>query len=283
MTDLPPILVAGLFREINDHLLTLLRSLAPEDWHRPTTSSQRNVKDIASHLLDGSVRRLSVMRHGYAPPGSPDQFGSVQELIEYLHRLNAEWTTATRRVSPRILVQWLEATGEELTDLFESLDPFGRAVFPVAWAGEEESATWFDVAREYTEKWHHTQQIFEAVGRPSTITTRRLFHPCLDTFLRALPFTYRNVEADGGTVVAVRIQGEAGGDWYLVKEADAWRQVAQPTGSPKATVSLTQDSAWKLFTKRIGRQMALARFNDIAFEGDRELGQHVLAMVSVMA
>jgi hypothetical protein len=180
-------------------------------------------------------------------------------------------------------VQWLETTGEELAALFESLDPFGRAVFPVAWAGEEESANWFDVAREYTEKWHHAQQIFEAVGRPSTITTRRLFHPCLDTFLRALPFTYRHVEADGGTVVAVAIRGDAGGDWYIVKEADDWRPVAQPKGSPKATVSLGQDSAWKLFTKRMDRQSALARFPDIAFEGDRELGLHVLNMVSVMA
>ncbi len=68
MTDPPPILVAGLFREINGHLLALLRSLTADDWHRPTTSSQRNVKDIASHLLDGSVRRLSLMRDGYVRP-----------------------------------------------------------------------------------------------------------------------------------------------------------------------------------------------------------------------
>lgn len=282
-SGLSPILVVGLFREINGHLLALLRSLAPDDWHRPTTSSQRNVKDIASHLLDGSVRRLSFLRDGYVPPGSPDQFGSVQALSDHLHRLNAEWTTAMKRVSPRNLIQWLEATGEELAVLFEGLDPFGRAVFPVAWAGEEQSSCWFDIAREYTEKWHHTQQIFEAVGRPSTITARRLFHPCLNTFLRALPFTYRHVQANSGTVVAVRIQGEAGGEWYIAKDTDAWRSVAQPPASPKVIVSFGQDSAWKLFTKRMDREAALARFPDIAFEGDRELGLHVLDMVSVMA
>ena len=180
MTDLAPILLAGLFREINGHLLALLRSLAPEDWHRPTGSSQRKVKDIASHLLDGSLRRLSVQQDGYVPPGPPPHFASPRELTDHLHRLNAEWTTATRRLSPRILVQWLEGTGGELADLFERLDPFGKALYPVAWAGEEESANWFDIAREYTEKWHHTQQIFEAVGRPSSITGRRLFHPCLE-------------------------------------------------------------------------------------------------------
>jgi hypothetical protein len=139
MTDLAPILVAGLFREINGHLLALLRSLALEDWHRPTGSSRRNVKDIASHLLDGSLRRLSLQRDGYVPPGPP-HFASYRELADYLHRLNAEWTTATRRLSPRILIQWLEATGGELADLFERLDPFSKALRPVAWAGQNAAA-----------------------------------------------------------------------------------------------------------------------------------------------
>jgi hypothetical protein len=283
MSDLPPILVAGLFREINRHLLDLLRSLAPDDWHRPTSSSQRNVKDVASHLLDGSVRRLSLMRDGYVAPGSPGQFDSVGELTEYLHQLNAEWTVATRRVSPRLLLGWLESSGEELADLFESLDPHGRAVFPVAWAGEEESANWFDIAREYTEKWHHTQQIFEAVGRPSTITQRRLFHPCLDTFLRALLFAYRQVEADDGTSLTVTIHGEAGGDWHLQRRGQSWAQVAGAGHTPTARVSLGQDSAWRLFTKRMDRQAALARFKDVTFEGDRELGLRILDVVAVMA
>src|SRR5262245_42058333 len=130
MNEPPPILVAGLFRELNGHLVRLLRSLSPEDWHRPTVSSERNVKDIASHLLGGSLRRLSLQRDGYVPPGPPPHFASHRELADYLHRLNAEWTTATRRVSPRILGQWLEGTGGELADFFEGLDPFAPALYP---------------------------------------------------------------------------------------------------------------------------------------------------------
>ncbi len=283
MTEMPPILVAGLFREINRHLVALLRSLSPEDWHRPTSSSERNVKDIASHLLDGSVRRLSLQRDGYNPPDAPKGFGSFQELVAYLHRINGEWTRATQRIGPRLMIDWIGGTGEELADFFENLDPFGPAFYSVAWAGEEQSANWFDIAREYTEKWHHTQQIFEAVGRPSTITTRRLMHPCLDTFMRALPFTYREVEAQEGTTIAVTVTGEAGGNWFLVRNGGRWQQVAEQVGKPTARVSLGQDSAWKLFTKRMDRQTALARFPDIAIEGDREMGLHVLDMVSVMA
>src|SRR5947209_8433979 len=138
MSELPPILVAGLFRELHGHLVSLLRSLSPEDWHRPTSSSDRRVKDIASHLLDGSVRRLSVQRDGYTPPDAPSGFGSSQELVAYLHRVNGEWTRATRRISPRLLIQWLEMTSEELADFFEGL-PYAPALYPVAWAGEEAS------------------------------------------------------------------------------------------------------------------------------------------------
>src|SRR5262245_38706153 len=266
MSELPPILVAGFFRELNGHLVRLLRSLSPEDWHRPTVSSERNVKDIASHLLDGSVRRLSLQRDGYSSPDAPSGFSSSEELVAYLHRVNGEWTRATRRISPRLLVEWIDRTGEELADFFEGLDPFAPALYPVAWAGEEASANWFDVAREYTEEWHHTQQIFEAVGRPSTITTRRPLTPCLDTLLRALPFTFRRVEADEGALVTVTVHGGAGGDWFLVRTGGRWQQILQGTGRPMATVSFGQDSAWKLFTKRLDLPTALARFPDIAIE-----------------
>ena len=64
---MPPILVADLFPEVSGRLVELLRSLSLEEWHLPTVSSRRTVKDIASHLLDGSFRRLSMQRDGYRP------------------------------------------------------------------------------------------------------------------------------------------------------------------------------------------------------------------------
>ena len=63
-----PLLVGHLFRELHGHLLELLRSLSAQDWHRPTVCSAWCVKDIASHLLDGDLRRLSIQRDGYLPP-----------------------------------------------------------------------------------------------------------------------------------------------------------------------------------------------------------------------
>jgi hypothetical protein len=70
---MPPILVADLFPEVTSRLVELLRSLSAGEWHLPTVSSRRTVKDIASHLLDGSLRRLSMQRDGYRPADGRSQ------------------------------------------------------------------------------------------------------------------------------------------------------------------------------------------------------------------
>lgn len=280
---MPPILVADLFPEVSRRLVDLLRSLSNDEWQLPTVSSRRTVKDIASHLLDGSLRRLSMQRDGYRPADGRSRPRADEPLLDFLNRLNDEWETGTRRLSPRVLVDLIEWADAQLAELFRSLDPHGPALFPVAWAGEERSEHWMDVARDYTEKWHHTQQICDATRRPSTVMNRRLGHPCLDIFMRALPFTFRGVEADRGSVVTVVVTGAAGGNWYVERQAYSWEQVAESPRFPAATVTLDQDAAWKLVTKRRSRVAVHHQFPGIRITGDEALGAHVLDLVSVMA
>jgi hypothetical protein len=279
---MPPILVADLFPEVTSRLLGLLRSLSPGEWHLPTVSSRRTVKDIASHLLDGSLRRLSMQRDGYRPDDGRSRPRAGEPLTDFLNRLNDEWETGTRRLSPKLLVDLIGWADTQPADLFRSLDPHGEAIFSVAWAGEGRSENWMDVARDYTEKWHHTQQIFDATQRPSTILTRPLGHPCLDIFMRALPFTFQEVEADLGSVVTVQVTGEAGGNWHVERQEGGWAQIADPPRSA-ATVTMDQDTAWKLVTKRRSREASRRQFPGIRITGDEALGLHVLDMVSVMA
>jgi hypothetical protein len=283
MSAMPPILVADLFPEVSRCLVALLRALSPGEWHLPTASSRRTVKDVASHLLDGSLRRLSMQRDGYRPADGRGGPRAGEPLVEFLNRLNDEWEVGTRRLSPAVLVGLTEWADAQLAELFRALDPHGPAIFPVAWAGEDESRNWMDVARDYTEKWHHTQQIFDATGRTSTILNRHLGHPCLDTFMRALPVAFRHVEAPLGCVVAVAVSGEAGGGWYVERRERGWDQTAEPARPPAATVAMDQDTAWKLVTKRRGREAARRQFPGIRVTGDEPLGLHVLDMVSVMA
>jgi hypothetical protein len=281
--QMPPVIVADLFPELSRRLVKLLRSLSTDEWLLPTASSRRTVKDIASHLLDGSLRRLSAQRDGYRPTDEPSRPRPGEPLVDFLGRLNGEWEVASRRLSPRVLVDLVEWADAGVGELFRSLDPHGRAPFPVSWAGEDRSENWMDAAREYTEKWHHTQQIFGATGRPSTILDRRLGHPCLNIFMRALPVAFREAAAVPGGVVTVRVTGEAGGSWHVERQADGWAQVPEALRAPAATVTMDQDTVWKLVTKRRGRDAARREFPGIQFDGDETLGLHVLDMVAVVA
>lgn len=267
-----------LFDELNGHLSALLRSLRPEDWHRPTMCSAWDVKDIVAHLLDTALRRLSLHRDGYASPHlRPGHDG----LLPFLNRLNAEWTTAARRLSPAVLLEMLEKAGKECVAFFGSLDLEGPAFFPVAWAGEKESRNWFDLAREYTERWHHFQQVFEAVDAASPLMASRLYHPVFETFLLAMPFTLRDVERPLGMALRVIVQGDAGGEWLFTQQPGGWTPAT--TGTVTATVRMPQADAWKAWTKRRPADEKIRAWPGISLEGDLELGRLALCMVSVMA
>jgi len=278
MREVGRIDTAGLFPELDALLIPLLRGLSDEDWSRPAVGSW-TVKDVAAHLLDTAIRRLAFDRDRL-PPVPPDRpIAGYADLVAFLNDLNHVWVKAMQRVSPRLLTDFLEKAGAELSEHFAGLDPSAPALFSVAWAGEEVSESWFDVAREYTERWHHQQQIREAVGAPG-LTSRRLMHPVLDAFLRALPHAYREVEAEAGAAVAVEITGEAGGEWALVREAGRWRLYEGAPEAPAARVRLSQDTAWRRMTKGITEEQAGERSEVV---GERRLGEPVFGMLSVMA
>jgi uncharacterized protein (TIGR03083 family) len=274
-----PIFVAELFCQIHGELLSLLRNLSGGDWSRPTAARLWTVKDVAAHLLDSDVRRLSYQRDKapMVPPEAPIE--NHRDLVNFLNQLNADWVRAARRISPRLLIEFLEVTGAQVCELFKSLDPFAPALFGVGWAGEQESQNWFDVAREYTEKWHHQQQIRDAVGAPA-LTGRKWLFPVLDTFLRGLPHTYRETQADERSSVAFIIAGEAGGAWTLKREGGAWSLYTGEGEGAACEVRMDQDAAWRLLTKGLSREEAEARIEII---GDHRLGKPILGMLAVMA
>ena len=132
-------------------------------------------------------------------------------------------------------------------------------MFPVSWAGEDEdSPNWFDTAREFTERWHHQQQIRVAVNKPG-IMTRELYFPVLDCFLRALPYSYRNVSAQSGSLAQFDVSGDCGGSWYLFRDGEAWKLIASPAGEKISETTIPQEIAWRIFTKGISFEEAGAQ------------------------
>jgi uncharacterized protein (TIGR03083 family) len=275
-SGLKPILCAHLLRRVDEKLIDLLRSLEPGEWDLQTIAPLWKVRDVAAHLLDTVLRKLSVVRD-YCHVEAVT-IRSPQELIALVKRLNAEGVTVYRRLSPPVLIDMMKLACEQSACFHESLDPFAPAMFAVSWAGEERSLNWFDTARELTERWHHQQQIRLATNRPG-IMTPDLYHPVLDCFVRGLPHLYRDVDAPAGTVVQLEISGECGGQWLLSKGSTGWSFVKQSGGALTVQVKIPQELAWRVFTKGIDRDSARAKME---IEGDRNLGQKVLDLTAIV-
>jgi uncharacterized protein (TIGR03083 family) len=265
-----------LFPELDEHLISLLKSLTPEDWEKPTVARLWKVRDVAAHLLDGNIRTISMCRDAHFT--APDrEVNSYYDLVAYLNQLNADWVKASQRISTALLTELLESTGKQYSEIMQQQDLEADAIFSVSWAGESVSKNWFHIAREYTEKWHHQQQIREAVGKPG-IMTPRLFVPLIETFLRGLPHTYRHTQAPAGTAVRIAIALEETFEWFLVKTKDKW--VIGESSDAQASVHLDADTAWKLFTKAIKPDEALAKAH---LTGNKELAGITLNLIAVMA
>lgn len=275
-----PIRTRHLFHELDELLLTRLRGLSSEQWHTQTLAGTWTVKQVASHLLDGNLRAISMLRDGYfgEDPGRIDGYG---DLVGFLNRLNSEWIMATNRVSPEVLISLLESSGKEYRSLIRSLKPFDQAHFSVAWAGEDESSNWFHVAREYIEKWHHTQQIFYALDpEDSTLLSKRLYLPYLETSVRALPHHYRLRNEPAGTLVCFMVTGAFTQTWRLKKGGETWSLLPFSKVVPKAEVIIPAEVAWRIFTKGIAPSEAADLLH---VKGDSGLAHHFLTALAVMA
>lgn len=264
-----------LFEPLEKKLIDLLKSLSVADWQRQTVAKMWTVKDVAAHLLDTSVRTVAMAQQHAGD--APDAINSYQDLVNYLNRLNADWVKAMRRVSTQTLIDFLQLTQKPMIDYYHSLDLQAPAMFSVAWAGENESKNWFHVAREYTERWHHQQQIRDAVQQDG-IMTREYFYPMIDTLLQALPFNYQTTSTPDGTCITITITGAAGGTWIIQNQNNKWEFVTFAEKNV-TTIAFDADTAWKLFTKALSPEEANKR---VQVDGQKELSAPLLKMVAVM-
>lgn len=274
MKPVEPIIVIDLFEPTLEHLLRLLRQLSEREWGLATPCAGWTVKDVALHLLGDDIGMLSRGRdqdRSYTLPPGPD-------FVSRINKHNAIWVEAARRMSPRLACELLDLTGHEIVRYFKSLDPMALGG-PVSWAGPDPAPVWFDLAREYTERWHHQQHIREAVQQPGLMEARFLA-PVLDTFVRALPWTFRAVEAPEDTIVELSITGDAGNSWFLARKEARWSLFTEVSSTPTAITTLDQETAWRLFTKGIAKEKAREK---ASVQGNRELAAKVFEAVSIIA
>lgn len=279
MQHIQPIMVVDLFPQERKQLLELFSEFEQEEWEKPTICPGWTVKDIGLHLLGDDIGYLSGARDHFNNPFFRDK--DMREwmiLIKNINEANESWVKATARISPKLLADLLELTGQQFYAYMQSLDltAIGGVV---SWAGPDPAPVWLDVAREYTERWLHQQQIRDAVHK-SGLKEKGFFHPVLDTFVRALPHTYKDISVPDITVLKFVVTGEAGDAWYLVGETNKWFLSPGIELQPVTVVTMDQETCWRLFTKGMNKDQARAR---TTIEGDQRLGEKLLETVSIIA
>ena len=274
---LGPNLTAHLIPEVESKLLELLGQLTPEDWETPTISPRWKVKDVAAHLLDTQLRKLSIARDRHVT--EIPVIHSAADLAAFIDRLNQEGVDA---LSPP------ESDGSHLSDgsrldREREVSPIAGSLRPGNFCSE---LGW---RRDIAQLVRYSPRIDGTLAPPTTNQARRksawnhdtgALSPVLDCFMRALPYTYRNILADPGTLLQFDISGECGGTWCLLCQSIGWQLVKPSLGKATSRVTIPQEIAWRVFTKGIDRKTALAQAQA---EGDPELGLHILRMIAIVA
>ncbi|MFD3502952.1 maleylpyruvate isomerase family mycothiol-dependent enzyme [Streptomyces sp. NPDC058676] len=252
-------------------LLDLLRGLRRTEWSR-TAVPGWTVQDLAAHILGDYHARL-----GWSTEIHRRAMAAGETLEAFIHRINQEWIELHADHSPAELIEALELAGTQLTRQFAGTD-LDATGLGVSWAGADPAPNWLDTAREFTEYWTHRQQIRHATGRDTDLEPNAL-SAVLDTFMRALPHTLRHSPAAAGTQLQVIIGEPAVGTWTVTATADRWSLAEAPSGRPTASVRLDPETAWRLCTRGIDPDAALARAR---IGGERQIAEAACQIVSIV-
>ncbi len=222
-------------------LLSLLDSLRPEQWATATAVPQWSVKDIALHLIDVDLSWLSRHRD-HDPAGVIPETSGHEEFVRGLASRNQQWIDGTRVLSSELVSAMLRWSGEQFDTCLGSIDLTQSS--SVYWAGD--APVWFDLAREFTERWVHYRQIGEAVrpARPDDPPDEYL-PLVLSMFVWGYPHQYR-AEAPVGTAVAVEISDA--GAWTLIRSSIGWTLEEGRATASAASLLMTGEAAWRLLT-----------------------------------
>jgi uncharacterized protein (TIGR03083 family) len=239
LRDVPVIDVRPLLVEERARLVARLRSLGPLQWVAATALPGWTVKDIALHLLDDDLGRLS--RDRDAETAGMIVADTYEALVDALNAKNQRWVEAASGLSRELVADLLAWSGHAIGNWLGSVDL--RADSNVSWASSTTVPMWFDLAREFTERWVHHQQLLDALGEHDEHLDATAA-VVLDTFVWAYPHQYRPL-APEGTTVSLQLDTRP---WTLTRRPAGWELDPGIPTLADAELRLSTDQAWRLLT-----------------------------------
>lgn len=270
----PPLSVVGLFEPDREALIALLSALAPSQWSMSTVCSGWDVRDVALHMLGGDI--ASISGHRDAVWGLQPRQG--ESMGVFINRINQEWVESARRLSPSLLIELLQVTGPPLFNYFQTVDPLATGGV-VSWAGVGPAPCWLDLAREYMERWVHQQHIRDAVGNPGQ-SEARFIAPVVAASMHALPVALAQLRPGAAYAVVVRVEGEGGGCWSILREAQRWLVFEGAAADALTEIAVQVDDWWRLVTLGLSAAEVGRRAHVV---GDTSLADAVFATVAIIA
>ncbi len=268
-----------LFAPLHDGLIELLQVLSDDEWFLPTACEPWTVHDICIHLFGADINVLSGDRDHFAHPlrGGWRDLSDWSDLLAFIDQRNAEWVETNSRISPATLVDLLACTGPLAAHVWDDRDmaAIGR---PVDWVGADPQALWVHVAREYTERWVHQQQIRDAVHKPG-FAEEWFIRPVIEAFMLALPRALDKVPAGRGDVVRVVLTGDGGGTWIATFDGESWIGTAGPGESEVAAIEMSTDAFWRMASRTISPDEARGRARTIGDATAVDAFVHMVSMI----
>ena len=264
------LLLVDRFEPLHAELIALLRGLGPGDWHRPTACALWSVRDITAHLLDDDLRRLSFHRDGQPPP--------ADVTIDELRVAGGDDQPDERRVGGGGAAD--EPARADRAARGDGAD--GRRALPLdrpasprrigrsrgrARSDRRTGSTWAGT----------TPSGGSTSSRSGTRSARRRSPgasgstPCWTSSCGRSPWPTATCQG-GRYRHAARHRGAGRRRLDPPPEGGAWQLLAGRHPAPDATVTMSDDTAWRLFSKGLGREAARAR---VRIEGDQALGEVV--------
>ena len=163
----PPLEARALFRDERSDLFSLLDELSLKQWAAASAAEGWSVKDIALHLLDGDLGRLSRGRDRDVT--SELRVEGSSSLAGALAEKNDRWIQAARQFSPRVVRDLLVHSKAQIETWTAHADIFEPA--RVSWASDEPVPTWLDQARKTPRRGSITSRSAKPQGFPPACPT----------------------------------------------------------------------------------------------------------------
>ena len=246
-------------------VVTLLRTLPPDAWPKPTDCPRWTVHGVTAHLA--AIEAELAEGEGTSPDGA---INAVSDAF------TQRGVDARAEVGPGELVAELEDAVEtrrrELIDL--DVDPDAtpeRTPGGIGWSWKRL------LSNRAVDMWTHEQDIREAVGVPGGTDGDAAAHT-VAVFRTSLPYVLgKRVAPPAGTTVRWTVNGHGGFDTVVRVDDDGRAREVEGAADPTTHIELSQ----RAFTRLSAGRRTWDEL-DVAVDGDEDLARTVLEQMSVI-